>query len=82
MMTKMSTPIWQRVICGVLSVAGAVALVANVLVGSVHGIWGIAVWVFGVFGAVTFGRIAVQNSYRVPWRGCYASSVFSSRSFS
>jgi len=61
MTTKMSTPIWQRVVCGLLSVAGALALVANVLDGSVHGIWGIAVWVFGVFGAVTFGRVAVQK---------------------
>ena len=62
MMTKMSTPIWQRVMCGLLSVAGAVALVANVLNGAVHGMWGIAAWVFGVFGAVTFGRAAVQKA--------------------
>jgi uncharacterized protein (DUF58 family) len=77
MMTKMSTPIWQRVICGVLSVAGAVALVANVLVGSVHGIWAIAVWVFGVFGAVTFGRIAVQKA--TVYRGADAMPVPSSQ---
>lgn len=44
MMTKMGTPIWQRLICGLLSLAGAVALVANAVDGSVHGIWGIAVW--------------------------------------
>lgn len=62
MMTKMSTPIWQRVMCGLLSVAGAVALVVNVLDGSVHGIWGIAAWVFGVFGVVIFGRAAVQKA--------------------
>ena len=62
MMTKMSTPIWQRVICGLLFASGAVAFVANVLDGSVHGIWGIAAWVLGVFGVVTFGRIAVQKA--------------------
>jgi hypothetical protein len=62
MMTKMSVPIWQRVACGLLSVGGAVELVANVLDGSVHGIWGIAAWVLGMFGTVTFGRIAVQKA--------------------
>lgn len=62
MMTKMSVPIWQRVTSGLLFVGGAAALVANVLDGSVHGIWGIAAWVLGVFGAVTFGRIAVQKA--------------------
>jgi Na+/melibiose symporter-like transporter len=62
MMTKMSTPVWQRVICGLLSVVGAVALVANAMDGSVHGAWGITVWVFGVFGAVAFGRVAFQKA--------------------
>ena len=62
MMRKVSTPIWQRVICALLFAGGAVALVANVLDGSVHGIWGVAAWVLGVFGAVTFGRIAVQKA--------------------
>jgi len=61
MMTKVSAPIWQRVFCALFSAGGAVALVANVLDGSVHGIWGIATWVLGLFGAVTFGRIAVHK---------------------
>ena len=62
MIRKVSTPIWQRVICALLSAGGAVALVANVLDGSVHGIGGITAWVFGAFGAVTFGLIAVQKA--------------------
>ena len=62
MMTKMSTPVWQRVICGLLSVVGAVALVANTMDGSVHGIWGTAVWVFGAFGAAAFGRAAIKRA--------------------
>lgn len=62
MVTKISTPVWQRVMCGLLSVAGAVALVANAMDGSVRGIWGIAAWVFGVFGAVAFGRAAIQKT--------------------
>lgn len=61
-MTKMSTPVWQRVICGLFSVVGAVALIANAMDGSVHGFGGMTVWVFGVFGAVAFGRIAVQKA--------------------
>lgn len=61
-MTKINTAVWQRVICGLLSVAGAAALVANAMDGSVHGIWGITAWVFGVFGAVAFGRAAVQKA--------------------
>ncbi|MGY3040752.1 hypothetical protein ACVWWQ_002383 [Rhodanobacter sp. TND4EL1] len=62
MMTKMSAPIWQRVICGLLSVAVAVALIANILDGSVHGTWGIVKWVFGALGAVVFARAAVQRA--------------------
>ncbi|MEO8777371.1 MAG: hypothetical protein ABI389_01725 [Rhodanobacter sp.] len=62
MMMKASIPIWQRVICALLATGGAVALVADVLGGSVLGIWGIATWVLGVFGAITCGRIAVQKA--------------------
>lgn len=76
-MRKVSTPIWQRVICALLSAGGAVALVANVLDGAVHGIWGIAAWVFGVFGAVTFGRAAVQKA--IVHRGIDALPVPSSQ---
>jgi hypothetical protein len=77
MMSKLSTPIWQRVFCALLSAGGAVALVANVLSGSVHGIWGIATWVLGVFGAVTFGRVAVQKA--AVYRGVDAMPVPSSQ---
>ena len=77
MMKKMSTPIWQRVICGLFFVAGVVALVANILDGSVHGIWGIAAWLFGVFGTVTFGRVAIQKD--PVYRGVDALPVPSSQ---
>ena len=61
MAAKLSTPVWQRLVCGLLCVAGAVAIVVNALDGSVHGIWGITAWVLAAFGAVDCGRVAVQK---------------------
>lgn len=61
MMTKMSPRVWQRVIFGLFSVAVAVALIANILDGSVHGTWGVAKWGLGALGAVIFARAAFQT---------------------
>ena len=77
MTTYSSTPIWQRVVCGLLCVAGAVALIANVLEGSVHGILGIVGWVIGVLGAVIFARVAFHKP--IAYRSVDAMPVPSSQ---
>lgn len=54
-------PLWQRIVCGVLGVAGLVALVVNMLGGQVHGAVSICMWFLGLAGAYVFGRAALTH---------------------
>jgi hypothetical protein len=54
-------PLWQRVVCGVLCVAGLIALGVNMLSGQVHGAVSIYMWFLGLAGAYVFGRAALAH---------------------
>lgn len=58
---KKRTPVWQRAVCGLLSIAGLVALVSSAVHSGFSDVWATVVWLFGVYGVVLFGAFAVSK---------------------
>jgi len=54
-------PLWQRIACGILCVAGLIALGVNTLSGQVHGAVSIYTWFLGLAGTYVFGRAAFTH---------------------
>lgn len=61
MQSDLKAPLWQRAVCGLLCLGGALALPFNAIHGDYHGWHGIAQIILGIGGAYLFGHLALRG---------------------
>lgn len=58
---KTGTPVWQRVVCALIALGAAAAIVSELLNGEVSGLWGAVQLLLATCGAFAFAVIAIRG---------------------